>query len=71
MLNHLCTLTNSPTFNYKVCRPTPEYDRDEIMTMIHNIDVAARVALGDIDRKDAKLREADPLDARKFDMPKD
>lgn len=58
--------------NRTVMVPThPKHGPAEIEAIIHNIDVAARVALGDMDRKDAKLREADPLDARKFDMPKD
>ena len=35
--------------------------------LIHNIDVAARVALEKISAEDVALREVAPVDKRKFD----
>jgi dTDP-4-amino-4,6-dideoxygalactose transaminase len=46
----------------------PNHDAAQVDAIIHNIDTAARVALGDLDRGAARLRDAGRLDAQKFDM---
>lgn len=46
----------------------PNHTPEEIAAIVHNIDTAARVALGDLDPAQAELRQAAPLDAQKFDM---
>jgi hypothetical protein len=56
--------------NRTVMVPThPLHGSDEIDDMIRNIDVAARVALGDITAEEAEIRNAKPVDLQKFDMP--
>jgi dTDP-4-amino-4,6-dideoxygalactose transaminase len=47
----------------------PRHSDIEIADMIHNIGVAARVALTDADLDDAELRSAAPVDTQKFDIP--
>ena len=46
----------------------PLHGSDEIDDMIRNIDVAARVALGDITAEEAEIRNARPIDRQKFDI---
>ena len=43
----------------------------EIEDMIHNIGVAARVALGGRRSTTSALRKAQPVDKQKFDMKED
>jgi len=55
--------------NRTVMVPThPLHGQEEIADAIHNIGVAARVALGDMSRAKADIRNARPVDARKFDL---
>src|SRR5690606_28184415 len=49
----------------------PLHTAQEIADTIHNIEVAARVALGGMAREDADLRNVQPVDAQKFDMKVD
>ena len=46
----------------------PEHTEQEIADIIHNINVAARVALGGMPLEEADLRRAAPVDAQKFDL---
>ena len=46
----------------------PLHTAQEIADTIHNIGVAARVALGGMSRAEADLRNVQPVDAQKFDM---
>jgi dTDP-4-amino-4,6-dideoxygalactose transaminase len=46
----------------------PKHSAEEIEGIIHNIDAAARVALGRIKAEDAAIRATSALDAQKFDM---
>lgn len=46
----------------------PLHGSDEIDDMVRNIDVAARVALGDITAEEAEIRNARPIDRQKFDI---
>jgi dTDP-4-amino-4,6-dideoxygalactose transaminase len=46
----------------------PEHGEQEIADIIHNIGVAARVALGGLPLAEADLRRAAPVDAQKFDL---
>ncbi len=46
----------------------PDHGEGEIADLIHNIDVAARVALGGARLEDADLRATAPVDAQKFDL---
>ncbi|MGH6904026.1 MAG: aminotransferase class I/II-fold pyridoxal phosphate-dependent enzyme, partial [Geminicoccaceae bacterium] len=46
----------------------PLHNDQEIGDTIHNIEVAARVALGGMSREEADLRNIQPVDAQKFDM---
>jgi len=46
----------------------PEHGEQEIADIIHNIGVAARVALGGLPPEEADLRRAAPVDAQKFDL---
>ena len=46
----------------------PEHTEQEIADIIHNIGVAARVALGGLKLEEADLRRAAPVDAQKFDL---
>ncbi|MHA1158124.1 MAG: DegT/DnrJ/EryC1/StrS family aminotransferase [Alphaproteobacteria bacterium] len=49
----------------------PSHDQREIEAMIHNIGVAARVALGDLGPQDADIQQTGALDPQKFDMSDD
>ena len=49
----------------------PLHTADEISDMIHNLGVAARVALGGMPLDEADLRRAQPVDRQKFDMKED
>jgi hypothetical protein len=58
--------------NRTVMVPThPLHNEREIADTIHNIEVAARVALGGMAREEADLRNVQPVDAQKFDMKAD
>ena len=46
----------------------PDHAAGEIADLIHNIDAAARVALGGARLEDADLRATAPVDAQKFDL---
>jgi len=46
----------------------PEHTEQQIADIIHNIGVAARVALGGLPLAEADLRQAAPVDAQKFDL---
>jgi dTDP-4-amino-4,6-dideoxygalactose transaminase len=46
----------------------PEHGEAETDAIIHNIGVAARVALGGASLDEAELREVAPVDAQKFDI---
>jgi hypothetical protein len=46
----------------------PEHSEQETADIIHNIGVAARVALGGLPLAEADLRRAAPVDAQKFDL---
>ena len=46
----------------------PLHTAEDIADTIHNIEVAARVALGGMARDEADLRNLQPVDAQKFDM---
>ena len=46
----------------------PRHTDNEIDDMIHNIGVAARVALGGAELAEGDLRAAVPVDAQKFDI---
>ena len=55
--------------NRTVMVPThPLHTADEIADTIHNIGVAARVALGGMSPSAADLRNVQPVDAQKFDL---
>ena len=55
--------------NRTIMVPThPNHTDQEIEGIIHNIEVAAQVALGGVNADDIKLRATAALDARKFDM---
>jgi hypothetical protein len=49
----------------------PLHSEAEIADTIHNIEVAARVALGGMTRAEADIRNAAPVDAQKFDLHAD
>ena len=49
----------------------PEHTPQEIADVIHNIGVAARVALGATPIEEADLRNPKPVDVRKFDLKLD
>jgi dTDP-4-amino-4,6-dideoxygalactose transaminase len=49
----------------------PAHTPEDIANTIHNIGVAARVALGGAPIEDADLRNAKPVDAQKFDLKLD
>jgi dTDP-4-amino-4,6-dideoxygalactose transaminase len=56
--------------NRTIMVPThPSHNDQEIEGIIHNIEVAAKVALGGMKATEAKLRETTALDTQKFDMP--
>jgi hypothetical protein len=60
------------TLNRTVMVPThPLHTPEEIGDMIHNIAIAARVALGGMPLAEADLRRARPVDKQKFDMKED
>ena len=46
----------------------PKHSEKEIDAMIHNIGVAARVALGGMSIEEADLREVEAVDTQKFDI---
>jgi hypothetical protein len=46
----------------------PRHDDKQIEDIIHNIGVAARVALADAPLAEAELRATAPVDAQKFDI---
>ncbi|MGO8800998.1 MAG: hypothetical protein ACLQJL_18155, partial [Roseiarcus sp.] len=46
----------------------PQHTDEEIADIIHNIGVAARVALGAMPIGEADFRKAKPVDAQKFDL---
>jgi hypothetical protein len=55
--------------NRTVMVPThPLRTAQEVADTIHNIGVAARVALGGMAREEADLRNVQPVDAQKFDL---
>jgi dTDP-4-amino-4,6-dideoxygalactose transaminase len=55
--------------NRTIMVPThPNHTDQEIEGIIHNIEVAAKVALGGVKADDVTLRATAALDARKFDM---
>ena len=55
--------------NRTVMVPThPKHSDEEIDAIIHNIGVAARVALGGMKAEDARIIRTSKLDAQKFDM---
>jgi dTDP-4-amino-4,6-dideoxygalactose transaminase len=49
----------------------PLHDDRHIEDTIHNIEVAARAALGDLPIEQADIRNPEPVDARKFDLKED
>jgi hypothetical protein len=56
--------------NRTIMVPThPSHNDQEIEGIIHNIEVAAKVALGGMKATEARLRETTALDTQKFDMP--
>jgi dTDP-4-amino-4,6-dideoxygalactose transaminase len=58
--------------NRTIMVPThPLHDAAQIADTIHNIEVAARVALGGMSREEADIRNAAPVDAQKFDLSAD
>jgi dTDP-4-amino-4,6-dideoxygalactose transaminase len=58
--------------NRTIMVPThPLHSEAEIADTIHNIEVAARVALGGMTRAEADIRNAAPVDAQKFDLHAD
>ncbi len=46
----------------------PRHSAEETDAIIHNIEVAARVALGEMRAEDARVLQTSELDAQKFDM---
>jgi hypothetical protein len=55
--------------NRTVMVPThPLHGEREIRDIIHNVGVAARVALAGLPIEEAELRDAAPVDAQKFDL---
>jgi hypothetical protein len=58
--------------NRTIMVPThPLHSDAEIADTIHNIEVAARVALGGMSLEEADIRNALPVDAQKFDLHAD
>lgn len=49
----------------------PTHTQQDISDMIHNIGIAARVALGGMKLEEADLRHTQPVDKQKFDMKED
>jgi dTDP-4-amino-4,6-dideoxygalactose transaminase len=49
----------------------PDHSAQDISDTIHNIGVAARVALGGMKIEEADLRRTQPIDRQKFDMTED
>jgi hypothetical protein len=49
----------------------PGHSTSDVDDIIHNIGVAARVALGGMPADEAELRNAMPVDAQKFDLKAD
>ena len=46
----------------------PNHSAQDTADIIHNVGVAARVALGGMPLEEADIRRAAPVDAQKFDM---
>jgi hypothetical protein len=46
----------------------PEHTQQQIDETIHNVVAAGRVALDDLARDEVDIRNALPVDARKFDL---
>jgi dTDP-4-amino-4,6-dideoxygalactose transaminase len=46
----------------------PQHSKQDIADIIHNIGVAARIALDGLPPEEARLHNPQPVDARKFDM---
>jgi hypothetical protein len=46
----------------------PEHTEQETADIVHNINVAARVALGGMKLEEADLRRTAPVEAQKFDL---
>ena len=46
----------------------PRHEPAEVEAIVHNIEVAARVALDGLDESRAQLRDTTPLDRQKFDL---
>jgi len=54
--------------NRTVLVPThPLHSKEEVANIIHNINAAARVAVGDASKDDVQLRTAAPIDTIKYD----
>jgi dTDP-4-amino-4,6-dideoxygalactose transaminase len=49
----------------------PQHTQREIADLIHNIGIAARVALGGLKLEEADLRQTQAIDKQKFDMKED
>ena len=49
----------------------PKHTAEDIDDIIHNIGVAARVALGGMPADKVELRNVTPVDAQKFDLKVD
>jgi dTDP-4-amino-4,6-dideoxygalactose transaminase len=55
--------------NRTVMVPTnPKHSAEEVDAIIHNIEIASRVALGGMSEEEAELRPTSALDVQKFDM---
>jgi hypothetical protein len=46
----------------------PKHSEREVDAIIHNIEVAARVALAGMSAEEAELRPTSAIDTQKFDM---
>jgi hypothetical protein len=46
----------------------PRHTQQHVEDIVHNVGVAARVALGDLNRTEAEIRNARPIDRQKFDI---
>jgi dTDP-4-amino-4,6-dideoxygalactose transaminase len=46
----------------------PQHTAQDIADIVHNIDVAARVALGGMSAEDADIRNPQPIEEQKFDL---
>ena len=67
VLNNMCA-TSLEILDRTVMVPTnPEHSQEQISDIIHNIGIAARVALGGMRLDEADLRNVPPIDIQKFD----